>query len=496
MIKAIRYETTGSANNSRRKGNFLLGEFIVPYGPTSTTGFYSSVVPPEGGYTIYTFKESLPGNLSYFSASSDSDLISYVNKASGQSYTTPFQAIDWINEQSNYFVDPNYFEFTVKTDNIGVSTSTQFKLPLVPSGTVNFLVDWGDNTTSTVTSWDQAETTHTYSSAGTYTIKIVGQLRGWKFGNLGDRLKMLNISSWGALDISVDGAFFGCQNMTCSAVDSPVISGTNLSNTFRSCSNFNGPIGNWNVSNVTDMRNMFDSAIKFNQDIGLWNTSKVTNMASMFQSASLFNQDISSWDTSLVTSMSFMFYATDVFNQNIGSWNTEKVTSMSFMFLASFGFNGEIGTWNTSSVTDMQQMFSGATSFNKNIGNWDVSKVKNMSSMFLDAFVFNQDIGSWNTSEVTNMSTMFRRARDFDQNIGSWNVSKVTNFSNFMAQKTNLNFSAENLDAIYNGWSSRTVLASRSISFGTIKYTSSGATGRSILTSAPNTWSIADGGQQ
>jgi len=482
MFKAVKYATTGSVENTRRKGNFLVGESTIDYGPTSVTGFYSRVSPVDGGYTVYVFNESATGDLSYYSLSQES-------------YTTPFQALDWIRSQSNYVADPDYFEFTVKTDNFGVSTSTQFKLPLVSSGTVDFLVDWGDDTTSTITSWNQAETTHTYPSTGTYTIKIVGQLRGWKFGNVGDRQKMLNIASWGVLDISVDGAFNGCQNMTCSAVDSPVISSTNLSNTFRSCSNFNGPIGNWDVSNVTNMSSMCNGCLSFNQDISSWNTSKVTNMERMFQSASVFNQDIGSWDTSEVTSMSFMFYATYVFNQNLDSWNTEKVTNMSFMFTASFDFNGEIGTWNTSSVTDMQQMFNGAISFNKNIGNWDVSKVTNMSSMFLDAHVFNQDIGSWNTSEVTNMSSMFRRAYDFNQNIGSWNVSKVSDFRNFMRQKTNIDFSAENLDAIYNGWSSRTVLPNESISFGSIKYTSSGATGRSILTSAPNTWSIVDGGQ-
>ena len=70
------------------------------------------------------------------------------------------------------------FEFTVKTDNAGVSTSTQFQLPLVSSLPLNAVVDWGDGNTDTITTFNQAETLHTYTSAGTYTISITGDLSG------------------------------------------------------------------------------------------------------------------------------------------------------------------------------------------------------------------------------------------------------------------------------------------------------------------------------
>jgi hypothetical protein len=75
-----------------------------------------------------------------------------------------------------------------------------------------------------------------------------------------------------------------------------------------------------------------------------------------------------------------------------------------------------------------------------------------------------------------------------------WNVSNVTNFTSFMENKTAANYSAANLDSIYNGWSSRPVVANRSINFGTIKYTAAGQAGKDILTGAPNLWSVVDGG--
>jgi ABC-type molybdate transport system substrate-binding protein len=91
------------------------------------------------------------------------------------------------------------------------------------------------------------------------------------------------------------------------------------------------------------------------------------------------------------------------------------------------------------------------------------------------------------------MANMFQNCL-FNQDIGSWNISNVTNFANFMANKTAANYSAANLDSIYNNWSLLTVNPNLSISFGTIKYTAAGQAGKDVLTNAPNNWTIVDGG--
>jgi surface protein len=193
------------------------------------------------------------------------------------------------------------FAFTAKTDNTGVSTSTQFKLPLTTSTGLNIVVDWGDASTSTITSHTDPAVTHTYASAGTYSISITGTLPGFKFNNAGDKLKILNISNWGVLDITTNFAFQGCTNLTCSATDAPTITTTDLNQTFANCTNFNGNIGNWDTSGVNIMEGMFSSATAFNQNIGTWDTSAVTNMFRMFRGATAFNQDISAWDVSQVS---------------------------------------------------------------------------------------------------------------------------------------------------------------------------------------------------
>ena len=173
--------------------------------------------------------------------------------------------------------DPE-FSFTVKTDNTGTSNNDQFTLPLESSfNGVTAEVDWGDGNSDTITAFNQSEVTHTYSSAGTYTIKITNAIRGFRFNNGGDKAKILDIQNYGVLDIDADRTFLGCSNLTQSATDAPTITTTSFSNTFKSTDNFNGAIGNWDVSDVTNMAQMLRNTDAFNQDLSSWNIVKVSN---------------------------------------------------------------------------------------------------------------------------------------------------------------------------------------------------------------------------
>ena len=336
--------------------------------------------------------------------------------------------------------NPNLFVTTWKTDNSGTSNNDQITLPLVSSGTYDFYVNWGDGTTTDhITAYNQAEVTHTYASAGTYTVRIFGTIRGFQFNDGGDKLKILTIDSYGSLDISTNSAFYGCANLTSTATDAPTISTTSLANTFRGCTNFNGAIGNWDVSSVTTMSVMFYGASSFNQDISNWDVSSVTQMGDMFSGASSFNQDIGSWNVSSVTNMAYMFGGASSFNQDIGGWDVSGVTFMQAIFSSATSFNQDISGWDVSSATNMFRMFYFATSFNQDIGSWNVSSVTNMGSMFEGATSFNQDIGSWNVSSVTAMNNMFFGASSFNQDISNWNVSGVTNMTNMFHTATSFN---------------------------------------------------------
>jgi len=362
------------------------------------------------------------------------------------------------------------FESTWDTKNLGVSAANQIQLPLESSGAYNFFIEWGDGNYDTITVWNDPATLHTYTTPGLYTIKIYGQIEGFRFNYVGDREKILSIQSWGS-DFRLGnngGYFYGCTNLDLSSVSDILdLTGTlSLSSAFSDCASlttvnnmnlwdtssvtnmslmflyatsFNQPIGTWDTSSVTDMLGMFFNATSFNQPIGTWNTSSVTNMRQMFEDATSFNQPIGTWNTSSVTDMSLMFFNATSFNQPIGTWNTSSVTDMLGMFANATSFNQPIGTWNTSSVTDMLGMFFNATSYNQPIGTWDTSSVSNMGTMFNGATSFNQPIGTWNTSSVINMGAMFLNATSFNQPIGTWNTSSVTNMIEMFLDATSFN---------------------------------------------------------
>ncbi len=166
------------------------------------------------------------------------------------------------------------FVITIKTDNPGTSSSTQFTIPTYPGETYDYNVDCDNDGTNEATA-QTGDYTCNYGVAGTYTIRIkdnTGVQTGFPriyFQYGGGEQKLLTIAQWGTGKwTSMSGAFYYCANVTMTATDMPDLSG------------------------VTDMSNMFRQARAFNGDIGGWDTSKVTNMSGIFQDANAFNQPI------------------------------------------------------------------------------------------------------------------------------------------------------------------------------------------------------------
>jgi len=316
--------------------------------------------------------------------------------------------------------------------------NNQIEIPTNPEYTYNYTVNWGDGTTDTNVT---GNITHTYASAGNYTINISGTFPQIYFNNTGDRSKIEEILDWGNIEwLSMENAFYGCNNLNFDAINSPDLSQvTSLKNMFRECTSFNGIVNSWDISTITNISGMFADASIFNRPLDNWNVSAVTNMSETFFDTDNFNEPLDSWNTASVTDMSNMFNQAYSFNQNINNWTVNQVTTMYRMFANTFQYNSPLNSWNVANVTDMGGMFEDARVFNQPLDNWDVNNVTNMVSMFDDANNFNQSINIWDVSNVTNMSSMFKEAINFNQSLNTWNVSNVTDMSSMFERAGSFN---------------------------------------------------------
>ena len=360
---------------------------------------------------------------------------------------------------------PKVFESVWK---VSTDDSTLF-FPGGSGDTCNYTIDWGDGSTDSYTSCEEYHS-HTYASAGTYTIKVTGTINKWscqKFVNANLDPSICDTfcndaedDVWYAMCVEECGetqrAICGNNISMVGIMDKyPVLIGIEsfgpVGLTSRSFANANqltyvSSKDIPNANTLTDMGHMFSGAVLFNSDIGNWDTSQTQTMSYMFYGASSFNQSLSAWDTSNVTRMDTMFYGASAFNGDISAWDTSNVTRMDYMFCYASAFNGDISAWDTSNVTRMDYMFDGAKSFNQPLNSWNTSKVKDMRFMFVDAHSFNQPLHSWDTSNVESMSRMFSYATSFNQPLNSWNVAKVTSMEGMFINAKEFNQSLSDWD--------------------------------------------------
>ena len=377
-------------------------------------------------------------------------------------------------------------------------TTTANETITLPTPT-NYRVDWGDGTVTTNTN------SHEYLVANQYTIKISGHITDWTFFNFIQKTSLLNISEYGGLNLIL-GAFSDGINLNITATKQPRLTDT-LSFVFNGCNSlvYNSSISNWDTSGVNSMISTFQESTNFNQPLN-WDTSSVTNMPSMFNSCTNFNQPLN-FDTSSVIDMSFMFREALAFNSSVVFSDTSKVTNMSNMFRLCSNFNQPLN-FDTSSVLNMKEMFRETVNFNSPIYFSDTSKVTDMTLMFYVANIFNQPLNfdtssvtnmtsilfrargfnqplNWDTSKVTNMSSALRETLVFNQDISNLSFASVTNMSNFMSSK-GAEYDVNYMDNLYIKLDQDLIFANMvdiNISFGSINYTSAGATARASLVS-------------
>ncbi len=361
---------------------------------------------------------------------------------------------------TSYSLPLDDFVITVKSDNIGSNSPTNFTI-LTEGFGYDYNVDCNDDG---VIDGNAIHGNFTcdfalFNGPGTYTIRIIdntGTQDGFPriYLNYSDeRFKLLTIEQWGVNKWkNMSQAFAGARYLQINAIDVPILSSVNdFSGMFRGARSVNPDTSNWNVSSATNLGSMFSGASLADPDTSTWNTSNVTDMSFMFSGASVANPNTSTWDTSNVTNMSFMFSGASLANPDTSSWDTSNVTNMSGMFDGALVANPDTSAWDTTNVTNMSSMFARAQSANPDTSSWNTSSVTNMRAMFWFNNAINPDTSLWNTSSVTNMIAMFRGASSANPNTSLWDTSSVTAMDEMF-------FSASSANPDTSSWDTSSVI--------------------------------------
>ena len=237
----------------------------------------------------------------------------------------------------NVVFDNTFIPFIIEVDTskTGTSNDNQFQFTGV-EGDYDVVAKQNNIVVANFNDLSNQETI-TLPSSGVYDLEVFPKASNGfdriRFGDGGDKDKMLDIKQWGTIVwSSFDNAFYGCENMLATATDIPDLSDvTNMRSMFENASSANPDVSNWDVSNVNNMKSMFENASSANPDVSNWDVSSVTSMRSMFNSASSANPNVSNWDVSSVTSMGLMFYYATSANPDTSNWDVSSVTDMGRM---------------------------------------------------------------------------------------------------------------------------------------------------------------------
>lgn len=165
-------------------------------------------------------------------------------------------------------------------------TTSVSSFTLLSTGTVNYEVDWGDGTTESLTTNNP---THTYSSAGEYTIKVTpaeGSTYRPYFNNAVSDTSIASVSGTGGsqLGTTLSDAWEGATNMTSFSGDIDVSGVTNFIRTWRSCSS----LTSFPLLDTSSGTNFTQTWLGCNSltSFPLINTSNATDMIGTWQSCS------------------------------------------------------------------------------------------------------------------------------------------------------------------------------------------------------------------
>ena len=162
----------------------------------------------------------------------------------------------------------------------------------------NFTVDWGDGSSSEITSYDDPDRVHTYAVAGDYTVTIRGDTPWWDFGLVtASRNNLVDIVQWGANKWRGGLQLDFCVNLTwITAKDTPDLSECTGHFAYYNCHSLAGGVSIPDYNPGPAMSISFNRCYPFNQDISDWDISQVREVYECFRDCRSFKQNLGSWD--------------------------------------------------------------------------------------------------------------------------------------------------------------------------------------------------------
>ena len=147
------------------------------------------------------------------------------------------------------------------------------------------VIDWGDGSSDTISSGDDAYISHEYSKGGVYTIKVDGTITQWScdlrahfeedydydedednYTSINSH-KLIRIHSYGQTSFGPYTFNRACNLVGLPEFESPRFFENKMTGVFCRASRFNQSIHHWDTSKITDMREMFAGAEAFNQPL-------------------------------------------------------------------------------------------------------------------------------------------------------------------------------------------------------------------------------------
>lgn len=174
------------------------------------------------------------------------------------------------------------FVITVDTTKAG-SASDTIIFPFANVDTYSGTVHYGDGNSAAFSVWNDAAFTYTYpGGSGVYQVTFEGTMGHFKAGNTGDKAKFISVDNWGLNQWgSAFQMFYGCLNLEANCTDQPDFTlAASCGFTWTDCAKWGYEL-NISIPEATTCQSMLDDCALMNSNVTITDAAKVSTFRNM-----------------------------------------------------------------------------------------------------------------------------------------------------------------------------------------------------------------------